>query len=179
VPAGEPTKITFWSQWNVCFTDSDNGDQLDAVHIQNQITIQTPHSWLWLHIRMRFWHLPYQTWATLSLGQLYLPHLNISECCWAATFHYQGDCLARGSPSFHPSPVSLGTCTSSSSSLGFFFLLCLLPLVLLVLWRKMRSKKKKKTVRGKRLESSQVKEKNLYRRKTYAVFKVADLHSLN
>ena len=51
--------------------------------------------------------------------------------------------------------------------------------MLLVLWRKMRSKKKKKTVRGKRLESSQVKEKNLYRRKTYAVFKVADLHSLN
>lgn len=70
------------------------------------------------------------------LGSLISPHLNIYECCWTATFHYQGDCLAWGSQSFHPAHVCLGAL--HFIQLQSVFHRAWLPPVLLVLLRKMR-----------------------------------------
>lgn len=70
------------------------------------------------------------------LGSLISPHLNIYECCWTATFHYQGDCLAWGSQSFHPARVCLGAL--HFIQLQSVFHRAWLPPVLLVLLRKMR-----------------------------------------
>lgn len=62
--------------------------------------------------------MPLTACTTQSLGQPRSPaplpthsplsHLNIYECCRAATFHYRRDCLAWGSQSFHPALVRLG-----------------------------------------------------------------------
>lgn len=113
-------------------------------------TISPPHSWLWLHGRKKscplpcstpaqqccccfFLRMPLTACTTQSLGQ---PHLNIYECCWTATFHYQGDCLAWGSQSFHPARVCLGAL--HFIQLQSVFHRAWLPPVLLVLLRKMR-----------------------------------------
>lgn len=45
--------------------------------------------------------------SLFPLRQAISPHLNIYECCLAATFHYSSDCLARGSQSFPPTHVWL------------------------------------------------------------------------
>lgn len=60
---------------------------------------------------------PFQTLdtATLPLRQAIPPHLNIYECCWAATFHFHSDCLARGSQSFPPLTSGWKPCTSLQS----------------------------------------------------------------
>lgn len=98
----QPSYITSWSQWDVCFypfrkrRSAQHGSYLKSNKPQQKRTIPPPHSWVSLHGRTKSWPLPYSTptqqccccsfmrmlltaCATQSLGQ---PHFASSEYLW-------------------------------------------------------------------------------------------------
>lgn len=86
---------------------------------------------------MNFFRLSKQQRCLFPLRHAISPHLNIYECCLAATFHYRSDCLARGSQSFPPAHVHFTAvwilaCPAATRVVG-------------VMEKNRRTKKKKKT----------------------------------
>lgn len=160
----QPAYITSWSQRDVCFypfrkrRSAQQGSYLNSNKPQQKRTMPTPHSWLWLHGRMRSVPLPLQHTNTAMLLLLFLlAHATDSlrhTISWAASFRLIWifmNVVRRphsiiGEIAWHgaPNPFTLLTsvwepCTSSNCSL--YFHRAWLPPALPVLWRKMRGKK--------------------------------------
>lgn len=121
--------IIAWSQQDVCFTHSERSLAQHSSYLKSNKPQQKKNNTTPAFLTLATWQnetpasslqqqcccccfflrMPLTASATHNLlGSLISPHLNIYECCWAATFHYQGDCLAWGSQSFHPAHVCLG-----------------------------------------------------------------------